>query len=214
MKKLSLIALTAAAALAICPGALVGQQYDFTITGSGISASGVLTVTPIVGDPGVYGITGITGTYSDTNGTTVSDAAITGLYPDPTYASIITTSYLFSLDNLLYPAGNAPPACFFGTCSTGGQQLDVVGLVFDVAGGNEVGISGAAGTGFPGPYNLNRDISGVYQDGGNNGVGVTFSAVSAPEGGPALLYLLLAGGACFGAMFLVSRSRLANVTAA
>jgi hypothetical protein len=37
--------------------------------------------------------------------------------------------------------------------------------------------------------------------------------VSAPEGGAALLYLLLAGGACFGAMFF-SRSRFANLASA
>jgi hypothetical protein len=35
-----------------------------------------------------------------------------------------------------------------------------------------------------------------------------------PEGGAALLYLLLGGGACFGAMFLSSRSRLGRSEAA
>jgi len=37
---------------------------------------------------------------------------------------------------------------------------------------------------------------------------------SVPEGGAALLYLLLAGGACFGAMFLVPRNRFANLASA
>ena len=38
--------------------------------------------------------------------------------------------------------------------------------------------------------------------------------VSVPEGGATLLYLLLAGGACFGAMFLVPRNRFANLASA
>jgi hypothetical protein len=38
--------------------------------------------------------------------------------------------------------------------------------------------------------------------------------LSVPEGGATLLYLLLAGGACFGAMFLVPRNRFANLASA
>jgi len=203
MKKFTLALLACATALAISPVASA-QTYNFSfaITGSGVNASGVITATQVTGDPGVYDITGISGTYSDSNGTPVVNAAITGLYPDPTNAQIITTSYLFSLDNLLYPAGNSPTTCFWGNCNSG-QYLDIAGLVFNVAGGNEVGISGVAGTGFAGPYNLDRDISGVYQDGGNNGVGVLFSV---PEGGATLLYLLLAGAGSFGAIFFRSRN--------
>lgn len=191
MKKFTLALFALAAALAISSVASA-QSYDFTITGSGVNASGVLTVAATA-TPGVYSITGISGTYSDSNGTPVVDAAITGLYPDPTNAQILTTSYLFSLDNLLYPAGNSPTVCFWGTCNSG-QSLDVTGFVFDVAGGNEVGIWGDAGTGFPGPYNVGRDIDGVYQDGGNNGVGVMFTAneVAVPDGGTTLLLLGLA----------------------
>jgi len=51
--------------------------------------------------------------------------------------------------------------------------------------------------------------------GGDNDAGLAdVSIVSAPEGGAALLYLLLAGGACFGAMFLVPRNRFANLASA
>ena len=171
IKEFSVAFLALATVFAITPTASA-DTFDFTITGNGVDASGVLTATSLGG--GVFGITGISGTYSDTNGTPVVDAAITGLYSDPAYQTIITTSYLFSDDNLLYPDG-APPTCFWGTCSSGGQDLDVVGLVFDTAGGNEVGISGVLGSGLPGPYDLNRDISDVYQDGGNDGVGVDFT---------------------------------------
>jgi hypothetical protein len=38
--------------------------------------------------------------------------------------------------------------------------------------------------------------------------------IDVPEGGAALLYLLLAGGVCFGAMFLSSRNRFANLASA
>jgi hypothetical protein len=38
--------------------------------------------------------------------------------------------------------------------------------------------------------------------------------MSVPEGGAALLYLLLAGGVCFGAMFLSRRNRFANLASA
>jgi len=40
------------------------------------------------------------------------------------------------------------------------------------------------------------------------------ATLSVPEGGASLLYLLLAGGACFGAMFLVPRNRFANLASA
>ena len=38
--------------------------------------------------------------------------------------------------------------------------------------------------------------------------------IEVPEGGAALLYLLLAGGVCFGAMFLNRRNRFANFASA
>ena len=38
--------------------------------------------------------------------------------------------------------------------------------------------------------------------------------IDVPEGGAAFLYLLLAGGICFGAMFLNSRNRFANLVSA
>ena len=39
---------------------------------------------------------------------------------------------------------------------------------------------------------------------------LTRDTVSAPEGGASLLYLLLAAGACFGAIFFRSRNRFAS----
>ena len=198
MKKVSLVSLACATALAIFPAILVGQQIDFSINGSGISASGTITVATTA-TPGVDEITGISGTYSDSNGSVpVVDAAITGLYPDPSYTPIQDSYHLFQFDNLLYTSGN------------GGLYLDNNGMLFVIANGDEVGVCGTScatttnGTAFS--YNLDREDSGNYQE-NNEGVGVQFSA---PEGGATLLYLLLAGATCFGAMFFSSRSRIEN----
>jgi hypothetical protein len=162
----------------------LADTYNFNITGGGINASGLLTVSAIGG--GVYGITGISGNFSDSNGN--YSGQITGLYSDPSYSPILTTSYLFSLDNLLYPAG-APPTTFWGSSSVGGQ-LDIAGMVFNVAGGYEVGLWGDGTPGNP-AYGLNSDLSGVYQDNGNNGVPVNFTAAPVPE--PSSLLLLGSG---------------------
>jgi len=197
MKKLSLVSLACAAALAVCPAVLLGQSYDFTISGSGISATGVLTV-QATGNPSVDEIIGISGTYSDGS---IVGAAITGLYPDPSYTPIEDSNHLFYFDNLFDPSG------------TGGS-LDAYGMVFDIAGGDYVGMCSGAGCvdgGHPGPYNLNVvDTTGNYTH-NNSGVGVTFTPLSAPEGGASSLYLVLAGAVCFGAIFFFSRDRFANL---
>lgn len=187
MKKFS-IALLAVAALAITPAALA-DSFDFTITGNGVNASGVLTATSLGG--GVFGITGITGTYSDTNGINVVSGTITGLYPNPTFAQqygVPPEAYLFSDDQLLYTTGN------------GGLRLDNWGLLFAinggdlVAGGGDVGVCGTGCAIGGHPYDLGRemyvDASGyTYEDGGNSGIGVDFSATQiTPE--PSSLLLL------------------------
>jgi hypothetical protein len=204
MKKLSLVSLAIATALAISPSVLVGQQYNFTISGSGISASGVLTVAPTA-TPGVDSITGISGTYSD-SGTGTVNGIITSLYSNPSnsYVGSSIPTHLFTDDNLFYP-GNS------------GAQLDSAGIIFYVngplspTGGIEVGLCGTSACNTGGsPYNLDSVtwFNGAYNYLHNNeGIGVTFAATEAtvPEGGTTLLYLLLAGAGCFGAIFFKSR---------
>jgi hypothetical protein len=181
MKKFSIALLALATALAISPTARA-DSWNFTISGSGISGSGSITFAPTA-TPGVDMITGINGTFSDTDGP--FSGQITGLEPGSYDANNMTMSNnrLFAFDNLFYASGNAPQTCFWGTCSTGGQ-LDVGGILFDVAGGYEVGISGDNAL-----YVLDStDPSNNYLE-GNSGKVVRFAAT--PE--PGSLFLLGTG---------------------
>jgi hypothetical protein len=174
MKKLALAFFAIVLALGFTQVALA-QSYDFTITGSGVSASGVITIAPIVGDPGFFGITGITGTYSDAGITTTN---ITGMYPDPAYAVIEDSNHLFQFDNQFDPSGN------------GGLFLDGPGMVFDLANGDYVGVCGTGCATGGLPYNLNVvDTTGNYTH-NNEGIGVNFTV---PDGGTTLIGLAIAG---------------------
>ena len=53
----------------LAPAALHADTFTFSATGSGFTSSGTLTGTLEAGDPGVYDITGITGTV---NGVTIT----------------------------------------------------------------------------------------------------------------------------------------------
>jgi len=181
MKKLALAFFAIVLALGFTQVALA-QSYDFTITGSGVSASGVITIAPIVGDPGFFGITGITGTYSDAGITTTN---ITGMYPDPTYTPIEDSNHLFLFDNLFYSSGNS------------GLALDNDGMVFELANGDYVGVCGTGCTTDSLPYNLNVvDTTGNYTH-NNSGIGVTFTPEggNVPDGG---MTMMLLGGVLVG----------------
>lgn len=201
MKKITIALLALAVVLAVTPAAMA-DTWSFNISGSGISSSGTLTFQPTA-TPGVDELTGITGTYTDSNGN--YSGTITGLYPNPTYTPVIDSTYLFLFDNLFYPGDNAPQTCLWGSCSTNGQ-LDLAGMLFyvNVNGGGvaEVGIGSIGTSGSL--YNLNSEINGVYQDGGNNGVDVNFAATPEPSS------LLLLGTALFGLAFVVFKKAKAS----
>jgi hypothetical protein len=143
-KKLTMLALAISASLsaaAFAPEALA-NVVTFSFNGSGITASGTLTASQSA-TPGVYDITNITGTFSDTNAGV--SGAITGLYQPVSYESdtsvgIAFTSAGLSYDDTYYPAGNSPPLCYDPvthqlTYPFSGGVLDDFGVTFDVAGG-------------------------------------------------------------------------------
>ena len=136
-----------AAAVAVAPAAFA-DGFDFSFSGNGISASGVLWVgqqsTNSTNPPG-YEITGISGTFSDTN-VNVS-GAITGLFTpisyvnNPLVSGFATTPGGLSYDDLFYPAGNSPTVCYALvngvptlTYPFSGGQLDIYGVAFNIAG--------------------------------------------------------------------------------
>jgi hypothetical protein len=186
MKKVSLVSLACAMALAIFPAVLVGQTADFTYTYTdtqGLSASGTLTGTLLA--PGEYDIT--SGTIDITSGGAVQGSGVLVSNPAaPGSSTTIVGNTQYTYDDLLFPTSN--------------PQLDIDGLLFDLN-GVTVNIWGSGVS----EYQAVEGDS-VFNDNGSG----TFNAVNAPEGGAALLYLLVAGGACFGAMFFSSRSRIEN----
>lgn len=136
-----------AAAVAVAPAAMA-DGFNFSFNGNGINASGVLWVgqqsTNSSNPPG-YEITGISGTFSDTN-VNVS-GAITGLATpvsyvnNPLVSGFASTPGGLSYDDLFYPAGNSPTVCFelVGGVPTltypfSGGLFDIYGVAFNIAG--------------------------------------------------------------------------------
>ncbi len=137
-----------AAAVAVAPAAMA-DGFNFSFSGHGINASGVLWVgqqsTNSSNPPG-YEITGISGTFSDTNANV--SGAITGLYTPTSYVSdtLATPGVAFtkgglSYDDLFYPAGDSPTICYdlvngvpTLTYPFSGGQLDIFGVAFNIAG--------------------------------------------------------------------------------
>ncbi|MGH9469181.1 MAG: PEP-CTERM sorting domain-containing protein [Terriglobia bacterium] len=186
MKAKYIVVLACAAAVTFASAARAGE-INFWFNGGGISASGVFSATPS-STAGVDEITGISGTFSDTNAGV--SGAITGLYQPVSYVSntlaspgIAFTTGGLSYDDLFYPAGDSPAICYDLNPVTGlpeltypfsGGQFDIFGVAFDIAG--------------PGGYVAelwsNGDVGGgpiVYAAGLANAT----SLVDDPNSGPA-----------------------------
>jgi len=107
------------------------DTFDFTITGTGISSSGAITVST-TGTPGVDRITGISGSYTNTLAGGFS-GSITGLVTG-SYSALFPTTIAAApgtidiFDNLFYPTGGAPSCFGYGS----GGLLDGCGLTFSV----------------------------------------------------------------------------------
>ncbi len=145
--KIAYFALLGLAAVAVAPAA-TADAFSFSFSGNGINATGVLTLgqqsTNSSNPPG-YEITGISGTFSDTN-VNVS-GAITGLATpisyvnNPLVSGFAATPGGLSYDDLFYPAGNSPAVCYALvngvptlTYPFSGGVFDIYGVAFDIAG--------------------------------------------------------------------------------
>jgi hypothetical protein len=204
---------------------MVGQTLDWAVDANGITGSGTVSVVPN-GVPGVYNITNMSGTFADNNpGYEVFSGNVIGIGDPANLGETYPPSYSLSspssdatgdlYDELLYLNGSgSPPSNINGVPGNGGGQEDAGGFIFNVqttSGVYEVQIYQDGST----PYDFTVNPDGSYitnPQAPSYGRPTNFS-VSVPEGGAALLYLLLAGGACFGAMFF-SRNRFANLASA
>ncbi|HTU44734.1 MAG TPA: PEP-CTERM sorting domain-containing protein [Bryobacteraceae bacterium] len=220
-----------AAAVAVAPAAMA-DEFAFSFNGNGISASGVFSVgqqTANSSNPPGYEITGISGTFSDTN-VNVS-GAITGLVTpvsyvnNPLVSGFASTSGGLSYDDVFYPAGNSPAVCYALinnvptlTYPFSGGLLDIYGLAFNIAGPG----------GYVGEFWSNGDVGGgpiVYAAGLANATSLvdnpnsgadssvppgrygSFTASPVPEPGS----LLLLGIGLFGLVAVCARqSRLSS----
>ena len=189
MRTFPLALLACATALAISPAALVAQSWNFTYNDGTVVATGTLTGTEI----------GSTGTYDVESGTiTLVGGPVVGsgtLDPDPNAPGGVYTyqnppnsgGANFTIDNVFSPNSN--------------PQLDGYGLLFTV---DNIPVS-IANSLYGGPPIPNSYV--IFE---GNWLYVGVSPTFVPEGGASLLYLLIGGGVCFGAMTLVPRSRFSN----
>ena len=200
---------SALATMILVPLATAGT-FNFSFSGGGITSSGTITAVLSADDlsgvdtSNTYEITGITGTFTDTNDGI--SGAITGLYLPLSYVTGTTetlanpvafTTAGLSYDDLFFPTGNFPADCP-GYPFSGGD-FDVYGVAFNVA-GSFVGefFSNGAVPGSSGPVYAAADAnSSVELDNPNStgslpgpqGVVGTFAA--APE--PGTLFLAFVG---------------------
>jgi hypothetical protein len=189
------------------------DSYIFSFSGGGMSASGVIDVSSatVPGVPGGYQITGIGGTFSDTN-LGLSNASITGVQttslPNVTNAdgTFVPPGQAsggsgFSYDNLFYPAGDSPAVCPpdpsdpSGDYPFGGGLLDIYGLLFNVQGGYDVdvwsnGVLPGLGLSYGAGDSLNGNVLTTFGE-PFAGTSVNFTASPVPE--PSSLILLGTG---------------------
>lgn len=172
------------------------DSYSFSLSGSGITASGSFTTTDN-GPEGSQVITSITGVFSDTNngfsGAISGPASApipvpnTALTPPTTFTAPAFTDAGFSYDNLFWPSGESPAVCIDALAFSGGD-FDIYGLVFSVAGGYTVDLWSQ---GVLGGYFIGDSLNGVKLGDSADGYSVDFTA-NAPEPSS---FLLLGTGA-------------------
>jgi hypothetical protein len=194
------------------------QSFSFTFSGSGVSGAVTLTYGAATDAkyPQAFEVTGISGTFSDSNnGLNIVNAAIGPLVPithDTPEADNLLAPNDFSrfsvaaglppphtgtlsYDNLFYPAGSPPTASDY---PVHGGFLDIYGLMFSIGNGQVVNLwsnGDFSGTG-AGPIDYGVAVATAAISLDYVGGGVAVAAV--PE--PSTYALMLLGVAAFGAV--------------
>lgn len=204
---------------AIAPLSNAGT-VQFSFSGGGITSSGAMTLvsapddTSGVSTPGTYEITGITGTFADTNDAV--SGSITGLYTPISYATALTapsaavTGAGLSYDDLFFAGADSPADC--PGYPFGGGDVDVYGVAFNLSDG-DVGefFSNGVLPGNPDPLYAAADASSTaILDEPNAGSttepnGVLGSFTASPE--PSTLLMLPIGFAVVAMIRFCRRSR-------
>jgi hypothetical protein len=193
------------------------SDYDFSISGSGIVASGTLQVSN-TGPFGASTVTGISGNFKDSNYN--FSGAITGLnfapapvtdgtdtfFSAPAFTTVGTPpANVFSYDNLFWSGGDSPAVCVFVPDFSGGD-FDIYGLSFNVAGGYAVDLW-SNGPGLGG-YQLNDSLNGApFVTPNQDGLAYSVDFAAAPTPEPSSLLLL--GSGMTGLFTLLRRKRTA-----
>lgn len=198
--KILLVVIALVVVFGLSEPARADSSYDFSVTGSGINVSGIITVSN-TGPLGAYTVTGITGSFSDSaNGIS---GAITGLdfAPPPafntsppaapnTFGPPAVTDAGFSYDNLFWPGANSPAVCTDALAFYGGY-FDVYGMAFNVAGGYTADLWS---NGNLGGYQLNDSINGVpFTPNNMDGLAYAVNVTASPTPEPGSLALLGTG---------------------
>jgi hypothetical protein len=205
---------------AIAPLSNAGT-IQFSFSGGGITSSGTMTVAQVadttsgVSTPDTYEITGITGTFADTNDSV--SGSITGLYTPISYTNGLTGGAAFtgaglSYDDLFFAGANSPADC--PGYPFGGGYFDVYGVAFSLSDG-DVGefFSNGILPGNPDAVYAAADASSTAildePNAGSttqpNGVLGSFTATATPE--PNTLLMLSSGVAVIAMIRFCRRSR-------
>jgi len=222
MKKTLVVSATLFLAASV-PFQAVASTFAFSFNGPGVSGTVELTYGTATDAkyPQAFEVTGISGTFSDSNsGLNIVNATILSLVPItraiPEAANLLAPDDFskfpvagglpppnggtsLSYDNLLYPGGSPPTASDF---PFHGGFLDIYGLMFNIGGGNVVNFwsnGEFSGTG-PGP--LNYGVAVANSAGSLDYVGGGVTAVPEPS-----TYALMLAGLGLGGLVIHRRVR-------
>lgn len=207
--RLLVAAVTMLVAGTAVPGTVHAQSYSFYFSGAGIGGTLMLSYGAATDAkyPGAYKVTGISGTFFDTNnGLNISSASVGSLVPinhaapEPTnllapndFSRFTVASGLppesngvVSYDNLFWPGGSPQTASEY---PPHGGFLDIYGLLFNIGNGRVVNIwsNGVFGANGIADYGASVSTANMSLDYVESGV----TATTTPE--PGTLWLVGSG---------------------